>query len=239
MWFAGQARRGPEAGRPKALRPGFHLEPGQRVGLFGGSFNPAHTGHAHVARTAMARLDLDRVIWLVSPQNPLKPPGETADLAARMAQTKAIAKTAGQGLSMIVSDVESRIGARYTFDTLRALKARHPGVKFVWIMGADNLAQFHRWRGWLQIMELMPMAVIARPGSQLRSRFAPAARRFGACRLDAAASQVLAGRPAPTWTYLNAPLDHTSSSAIRSAAKAAQKASESPMQIDDDQSKDV
>ena len=107
--------------------------------------------------------------------------------------------------------------------SLRALARRYPKCRFIWLMGADNLAQFHRWRGWLQIMELMPMAVIARPGSQLRSRFAPAARRFGACRLDAAASQVLAGRPAPAWTYLNAPLDHTSSSAIRSAAKAAQK----------------
>ena len=163
MWFAGQARRGPEAGRPKALRTGFHLERGQRVGLFGGSFNPPHSGHAHVARTAMARLDLDRVLWLVSPQNPLKAAGETADLSERMAQTRDVAKTASQGLSMIVSDVESRIQARYTIDTLRALKARHPGVHFVWIMGADNLAQFHRWRGWLQIMQLMPVAIIARP----------------------------------------------------------------------------
>jgi nicotinate-nucleotide adenylyltransferase len=215
MWFAGQARRGPDAGRPKALRPGFHLERGQRVGLFGGSFNPPHSGHAHVARTAMAHLDLDRVLWLVSPQNPLKPAGQTADLSERMAQTREVAKTACQGLSMIVSDVESRIQARYTIDTLRALKARHPGVQFVWIMGADNLAQFHRWRGWLQIMHLMPVAVIARPGSLLRSRFAPAAKRFASSRIDDAASRGLASRPAPAWVYLNAPLNHVSSSAIR------------------------
>lgn len=215
MWFAGQARRGPDAGRPKALRPGFHLERGQRVGLFGGSFNPPHSGHAHVARTAMAHLDLDRVLWLVSPQNPLKPAGQTADLSERMTQTRDVAKTASQGLSMIVSDVESRIGASFTIDTLRALKARHPGVQFVWIMGADNLAQFHRWRGWLQIMHLMPVAVIARPGSLLRSRFAPAAKRFASSRIDDAASRGLASRTAPAWVYLNAPLNHVSSSAIR------------------------
>ncbi len=215
MWFAGQARRGPDAGRPKALRPGFHLERGQRVGLFGGSFNPPHSGHAHVARTAMAHLDLDRVLWLVSPQNPLKPAGQTADLSERMTQTRDVAKTASQGLSMIVSDVESRIGASFTIDTLRALKARHPGVQFVWIMGADNLAQFHRWRGWLQIMQLMPVAVIARPGSLLRSRFAPAAKRFASSRIDDAASHGLASRTAPAWVYLNAPLNHVSSSAIR------------------------
>lgn len=220
MWFAGQARRGPDAGRPKALRSGFHLERGQRVGLFGGSFNPPHSGHAHVARTAMARLDLDRVLWLVSPQNPLKPAGETADLSERMDLTRAVARTASQGLAMIVSDVERRIGARYTIDTLRALKARHPGVKFVWIMGADNLAQFHRWRGWLQIMQLMPVAIIARPGSLLNSRFAPAAKRFAASRIDDAASRGLASRAAPAWVYLNAPLNPTSSSAIRAGHRA-------------------
>ena len=221
MWFAGQARRGPDAGRPKALRPGFHLERGQRVGLFGGSFNPPHSGHAHVARTAMAHLDLDRVLWLVSPQNPLKPAGQTADLSERMTQTRDVAKTASQGLSMIVSDVESRIGASFTIDTLRALKARHPGVQFVWIMGADNLAQFHRWRGWLQIMQLMPVAVIARPGSLLRSRFAPAAKRFASSRIDDAASRGLASRTAPAWVYLNAPLNHVSSSAIRAGHQGA------------------
>jgi nicotinate-nucleotide adenylyltransferase len=169
----------------------------------------------------MAHLDLDRVLWLVSPQNPLKPAGQTADLSERMAQTRAVAKTASQGLSMIVSDVESRIGASFTIDTLRALKARHPGVQFVWIMGADNLAQFHRWRGWLQIMQLMPVAVIARPGSLLRSRFAPAAKRFASSRIDDAASHGLASRTAPAWVYLNAPLNHVSSSAIRAGHRGA------------------
>src|SRR5437868_8003499 len=124
MWSAGPARRAPEGGRPAALRLGFHLEPGMRVGLFGGSFNPAHEGHAHVAETARRRLRLDRVIWLVSPQNPLKSPDGTAGLEARLAS----ARRQARGPGMIVSDAEARLGAQYTLDTIRALKARFPGV---------------------------------------------------------------------------------------------------------------
>jgi nicotinate-nucleotide adenylyltransferase len=188
-----------------------------RVGLFGGSFNPAHSGHALVARTALTRLNLDRVVWLVSPQNPLKTSAETAGLAQRLAQTRGVTAKSLQGRSMLVSDYEAQIGARYTIDTLRALKARYPGVKFVWIMGADSLAHLHRWRGWLQIMQLVPVAVIARPGAQLKSCLAPAARRFAYARLAANASHSLATRAAPVWTYLNVPLNPASSSAIRAA----------------------
>ena len=130
-----------------------------RVGLYGGSFNPAHEGHAHVAETAKRRLDLDKVIWLVSPQNPLKPSHETADLAARMASARSFAR----GPDMIVSDIESRLGSQYTIDIIRVLKARFPGVRFVWVMGADSLAGFHRWRGWTQIMHEVPVAVVSRP----------------------------------------------------------------------------
>ena len=137
MWSAGPARRRPPGGRPALLRPGFLLMRGQVVGLFGGSFNPAHDGHAHVAETALKRLALDKVIWLVSPQNPLKSSAETAGLKQRMASAARFAR----GPSMIVSDVETAIGSQYTIDTLRALKARFPGVHFVWIMGADNLAE--------------------------------------------------------------------------------------------------
>src|SRR3954466_1854490 len=122
MWSAGPARRVPDGGRPGALRPGFHLSPGMRVGLYGGSFNPAHEGHAHVAETAKRRLRLDRVIWLVSPQNPLKARHETADLAHRMAGARALAK----GPGMIVSDVETRLGSAFTIDTVRGLKRRFP-----------------------------------------------------------------------------------------------------------------
>ncbi len=213
MWFAGPARRIPVAGRPQVLRLGFDLRPGMRVGLFGGSFNPAHAGHAHVAETALRRLALDRVIWLVSPQNPLKSAHETAALSRRMQGAQSFAA----GPSMIVSDAETRIGSFYTIDTLRVLKARFPGVCFVWIMGADSLASFHLWRGWTQIMGETPVAVIARPDSAIRSRFSPAARRFAFARIPASAAPTLACRRPPAWVYLQAPLNFTSSTALRRA----------------------
>src|SRR5690606_33790315 len=126
-----------------------------KAGLFGGSFNPAHDGHAHVAQIAQRRLGLDRVVWLVSPQNPLKSSRDTAPLSERMASARAVAATVGP--AMIVSDFETRAGTRWTIDTLRAVVARHPGVRFVWLMGSDNLAEFHQWRGWTDIMRLMPV----------------------------------------------------------------------------------
>ena len=220
FFHAGPAPRafGPRRG---ALRDGLDLQPGMKVGIFGGSFNPAHDGHAHVAETALRRLDLDRVVWLVSPQNPLKDPRDSAPLAERMASARAVAARAVSGPAMIVSDVESRIGTRWTIDTLRALTARHPGVRFVWLIGSDNLATFHRWRGWTDIMRLMPVAVIARPGSELDSRTAPAAARFASARVPSSRARLLPHLRAPAWSLLNAPLNHRSSTALRAAAKAA------------------
>jgi len=217
FFHAGSAPRafGP---RPGALRDGLDLVPGMAVGLFGGSFNPAHDGHAHVAETAMRKLGLDRVVWLVSPQNPLKSNHETAPLAERMASARAAADQAAHGPSMIVSDFETRAGTQWTIDTLRALTARHPGVHFVWLMGSDNMASFHRWRGWTDIMRLMPVAVVARPGSLLDSRTAPAAARFAAARVPADKARLLPGMDAPAWTYLIAPLNPRSSTALRRAA---------------------
>jgi nicotinate-nucleotide adenylyltransferase len=182
-----------------------------RVGLYGGSFNPAHPGHAHVAETARRRLGLDRVIWLVSPQNPLKGPHETEPLAERAAGAKRFAR----GRAMIVSDVETRFGSQYTIDTLRALKARFPGVHFVWIMGADSLASFHRWRGWTQIMAEVPVAVVSRPWISLKSRFSPAARRFGHARRPTREARLLPGAKAPLWVFLTGPLNFQSSTALR------------------------
>ena len=212
FFHAGPAPRsaGP---RPGLLRDGLRLEPGLRVGLLGGSFNPAHEGHAHVAETAMQRLGLDRVIWLVSPQNPLKDASETAPLADRMASAREFARSP----AMVVSDFESRVGCRWTVDTLRAITARHPGVKFVWLMGSDNLATFHRWRGWTDIAAAMPMAVVARPGSQLQARTAQAARRYAAFRVPQEQARLLPDTPAPAWTYLTAPLNRASSTEIRAA----------------------
>jgi nicotinate-nucleotide adenylyltransferase len=189
-----------------------------KVGLLGGSFNPAHEGHAHVAETAMARLGLDRVIWLVSPQNPLKSKHDTAPLAARMASARRMAS----GRRMIVSDAETRIQAQYTLDTLRILKARFPGVHFVWLMGADNLASFHRWKGWVEIMNEVPVAVVSRPWAGLKSRFAPAARRFGAYRWPSARGQRLPYAQAPAWAYFRGPLNFNSSTALRSRLKKAE-----------------
>jgi nicotinate-nucleotide adenylyltransferase len=211
MWFAGPARLIPKGGRPGALRLGFHLAPGMKVGLYGGSFNPAHEGHAHVAETAMRRLGLDRVIWLVSPQNPLKSRHETQGLEERLHGVRRFASARG----MIVADAESRIGSQYTIDTLRVLRARFPGVHFVWIMGADSLASFHRWRGWTQIMREVPVAVVARPWIALKSRFSPAARRFSSARIPSSAGRTLAMRRPPAWVYLRGPLNFASSTALR------------------------
>jgi len=215
MWFAGPARRRPKAGRPAALRLGFHLEPGMRVGLYGGSFNPAHEGHAHVAETARRRLGLDRVIWLVSPQNPLKPSDDTAALKARMAGARPFAR----GRTMIVSDAETATGSQYTIDTLRALTARFPRVHFVWIMGADSLASFHRWRGWTQIMAEVPVAVVSRPWISLRSRFSPAAKRFAHARVAPRQARLLPGATPPRWVFLTGPLNFQSSTVLRERMK--------------------
>ncbi|MDB5451491.1 MAG: nicotinic acid mononucleotide adenylyltransferase [Caulobacteraceae bacterium] len=162
-----------------------------RVGLFGGSFNPPHEGHAHVARTALRRLGLDRVIWLVSPGNPLK--GEPAPMADRLAAVRKFAT----GPKMIVSDVETRLGLRYTVDTVRALQERFPGVEFVWVMGSDNLSGLHRWKQWRRLIKLIPMVVIPRPGFTVRS--APARRSVKVLRL-------------------HAPLNDASSTALRARA---------------------
>jgi nicotinate-nucleotide adenylyltransferase len=211
MWSAGAARRAPPGGRPKALRLGFTLTPGMKVGLYGGSFNPAHEGHAHVAETAKRRLGLDRVIWLVSPQNPLKDRHETASLAERMAGARELA----EGPGMIVSDAETLLGSAYTIDTVRALKARFPRVKFVWIMGADSLASFHRWRGWTQIMREVPVAVVSRPWISLKSRFSPAALRFARYRRPSSRALGLAGSKPPAWVFLYGRFNFTSSTALR------------------------
>ena len=184
------------------------------VGLFGGSFDPAHEGHAHVARTAMRRLKLHRVVWLVSPQNPLKRARPPASLARRMAGARAFA----QGPGMIVSDLEHRLGSVFTVDTLRTLKARYPGVKFVWIMGSDSLANFHRWRGWRTIFREVPVAVVARPQGLMKSRLAPAAQRFARARRPERSAGSLTAAAPPAWTFLNGRLHYASSTQLRAAS---------------------
>ena len=213
MWFAGLAPM-TAAVRSGALRNGLHLERGMKIGLFGGSFNPAHEGHHHVAETARQRLGLDKIIWLVSPQNPLKSAHETAPLAERIDALRPFV-----GPRDIISTFESRIKAKYTLDTLRALKARYPGVHFVWIMGGDSLANFHKWRGWVQIMHMVPVVVVSRPNNLMNARFSPTAKRFSPFRVDERGGLTIPGMKAPAWTYLKGPLHGHSSTAIRAQRK--------------------
>lgn len=210
MWYAGSAKRVPAAGRPEMLRLGFSLAPGMRIGLYGGSFNPVHGGHVQVARTAKARLGLDRLIWLVTPGNPLKADRASADLASRVAAAR---KAAGPG--MIVSDLEAALGSAFSIDTLHVLRARYPKVQFVWVMGTDNLAGFHHWRGWRQILRQVPVVVVARPGQILAGLSSPAARRFASARRPISQARRLALAPPPAWIYLPMPLNPLSSTAIR------------------------
>jgi len=142
----------------------------RRIGLLGGSFNPAHLGHRRVSLFAQAALGLDEVWWLVSPGNPLKPRADMAPLAARFASAAAIARRA----PIRVTAIERELGTRYTIDSLRELRRRYPKCDFVWLMGADNLAQFHLWRDWRGIARTMPIAVIARPGYDASAIASPA-----------------------------------------------------------------
>jgi nicotinate-nucleotide adenylyltransferase len=182
-----------------------------KVGLFGGSFNPAHEGHAHVAETARKRLSLDRVIWLVTPQNPLK--AEHVSLRQR----RRSARVRARGRS-VVSDIERALGSRYTVDTVRLIKGRFPRVHFVWIMGADSLADLHRWRDWVGLMREVPVAVVARPGASLAALVSPAARRFAGARLPGGAGRRLALARPPAWIYLTGPWNYATSTALRQLA---------------------
>ncbi|MGY9049102.1 MAG: nicotinate-nucleotide adenylyltransferase [Rhodobacterales bacterium] len=192
------------------LNTGLHLRAGQRVGLLGGSFDPPHAGHVNITKEALRRFALDKVIWLVSPGNPLKPRGP-APLETRLQAARALMDTP----RVIVSDAEARIGTRYTAETIAALQKAHPGVRFVWLMGADNLAQFHRWDRWKQIMAAVPIGVLARPGDRISARMSRTARVFRASQLSPRASALLAHSKPPTWCFVNVPMLDVSSSAIR------------------------
>lgn len=182
-----------------------------RIGLYGGSFNPAHLGHRHVTTTALRRLDLDRVWWLVSPGNPLKSHDGLAPLIARCADAKRIARHP----YIAVTAFEAGIGARFTVQTLRYLTRRRPGVRFVWIMGADSLDSFHRWKDFSQIARLMPIAVVDRPGSTMTPLSARAAHILARTRLPESEAATLAARPAPAWVFLHGPRSSLSSTEIR------------------------
>lgn len=184
------------------------------MGLLGGSFNPAHEGHRQVAAQARRHLRLDQVWLLVSPGNPLKPQAGMAPLTQRLASARAIA----DGRRVVASAIETQLGTRYTLDTLRLLRRRFPRVRFVWLMGADNLLGLPRWRGWRRMARLLPFAVHPRPAYNHRALAGLAARRLRSARVAAAAAPVLATMPPPAWLFLPVAQHALSASALRAAA---------------------
>jgi nicotinate-nucleotide adenylyltransferase len=188
--------------------------PRMRIGLLGGSFNPPHEGHALITRLALNRLRLDRVWWLVTPGNPLKSLTGLAALKARMEAARRL----DVGPRVVVTDIEAQIGSRFTYDTLLWLRQRAPSVHFVWIMGADNLRQFHLWRHWREIANLVPIAVVDRPGSTLKAISSPAGAALAPWRVperDVARFALLAP---PALIFLHGPRSWLSSTALRGEA---------------------
>lgn len=185
---------------------------GQVVGLLGGSFDPAHEGHVHITKAAFEKFGLDRVWWLVSPSNPLKSRGP-APIDARLEQARSVM----QHPSVEVTDIEASLGTRYTAETIAALQAAYPAVRFVWLMGADNLAQFHLWQDWREIMARVPVGVLARPGDRISARLSTAARIYREDRLIGRAARLLGREDAPVWAFANLPMSQMSSTAIREA----------------------
>jgi nicotinate-nucleotide adenylyltransferase len=184
---------------------------GMRIGLLGGSFNPPHAAHRAISQFALKRLKLDRVWWLLSPGNPLKDTGALRDLAARAAAAKAVADDP----RIDVSCLEAVIGTRYTVDTITHLRRRVAGVRLVWIMGADNLAQFHRWQNWRRIAAEVPIAVIDRPPQSFRALAAPAAQALARYRLPENEAASLPDQRAPAWVFLTGLKLNLSSTVLR------------------------
>lgn len=202
---------GSNAKRDGRDRPGR-----RRVGLLGGSFNPAHEGHLYISRQALALLALDEVWWLVSPQNPLKPLADMAPLDERLAEARRIA---GGQPELKVSALEEELGTRYTVDTAEALRARYPDTDFVLLVGADILEELPRWRRWERLFHILPIAVFARKPYSLRALSGPAAQRFAQFRIAEDEAPTLAGRAPPAWIFLHIREHPASATTIRAARK--------------------
>jgi nicotinate-nucleotide adenylyltransferase len=202
---------GPRHGAGAALSAKSRAGP--RIGLLGGSFNPAHGGHRRISLLAAQALGLDEVWWLVSPGNPLKPQAGMAPLAARLASAVAQARRA----PIRVTALERELGTRYTVDTLRKVQRRWPKRRFVWMMGADNLAQFHKWRNWREIARTMPIAVIARPGYDAAAVASPAMAWLRRFSVSAASFRNRAGWSTPALVLLRFDPDLRSATALRQA----------------------
>lgn len=187
--------------------------PGQRIGLMGGTFDPPHSAHVANSELVLRRLGLDRLWWLVTPGNPLKSRSTLAPLAQRLEASRRLARHP----AIHVTAFEDSLGTAYTADSLMFLRTRFPGVHFVWIMGGDNLAGFHRWHRWRLIADAFPIAVIDRPAWRLKALASPAARALARYRLPDEQAALLATREPPAWVYLSNKLLPHSSTAIRSA----------------------
>jgi nicotinate-nucleotide adenylyltransferase len=179
-----------------------------RIGLYGGSFDPPHAGHRHVALLGLRRLHLDRVWWIVGPGNPLKDRTRLPSAEARLGAARELARHP----RMIVTGFEAELGARFTVESVRFLVRRCPGVHFVYILGADSFANFHRWRAWREIASLVPIAVVDRPRWTLRALRGKAARTLDGRKVGAAA--LLASEP-PAWTFVTGPRSNLSSTDLR------------------------
>jgi nicotinate-nucleotide adenylyltransferase len=184
---------------------------GMRIGLLGGSFNPPHAAHRAISQFALKRLQLDRVWWLLTPGNPLK----NHDGLHALAERAAAALKVADDPRIDVSCLEAVIGTRYTVDTIIHLRRRVSGVHFVWIMGADNLAQFHRWKDWRRIASDVPIAVIDRPPQSFRALAAPAAQALARYRLPENQAIRLADQQAPAWVFLTGMKSNLSSTGLR------------------------
>ena len=185
---------------------------GQVVGLLGGSFVPAHSGHAHITREALKRFGLDRVWWLVSPGNPLKACGP-APLADRMKHAQNVMRHP----RVEVTDIEARLGTRYTAQTIARVQQMYPQVRLGGVMGADNMAQFHLWQDWRGIMQSVPVGVLARPGERISARLSRAAALYAPYRIPGRFGHLLGRATAPAWCFVNVPMNSSSSTAIRAS----------------------
>ena len=190
---------------------------GARIGILGGSFNPAHDGHRHVTDCAIRLLGLDLVWWLVSPQNPLKSPEGMATIDERYGSCAAVI---GERTDIVPSDLEMDLGTRKTAETLVRIVERYPEQRFVWLMGADNLIQIARWTDWQQIFHTVPIAVFARPTYSSKALSSKAAREFTASRIDASQASELISMPPPAWIYLDIDQHPASATKIRAAKSA-------------------
>jgi len=186
--------------------------PPQRIGLLGGSFNPAHAGHLHISLEALKRLGLDEVWWLVAPQNPLKPQRGMAPIEKRIGAARRV----GADPRIRVFDLETPLGTRYTVDTVKELQRIFPRRRFVWLMGADNLAQIRHWKHWNEIFSRVPIAVFARPTYCLKGLAELAAKRYARRRVAPEAARRLADLVPPAWVFLPTRLDASSATEIRS-----------------------